>query len=169
MLLDRLSYRSVQRLLPVVVALHNAEEAITAPAYLPRVREYVAGIPALRDAGAVLPSLTQLYIALVVVTIVPAMMIGWATSGPESAAKRGLAAVVAAALLWNVFLPHVSAMVAFRGYAPGGLTALLVNFPFCVYFFRRSLRNGILTRGEMTWEIILGLFLLALVPLLLLV
>src|SRR6185503_13043349 len=101
MLLDRLSYRSVQRLLPVVIALHNAEEALTAPAYLPRVGEYVARVPALRDAGVVPPSLTQLYIALVVVTIVPAIMIGWSTSGPESAAKRGLVAVVAAALLWN--------------------------------------------------------------------
>ena len=166
MLLDRLSYRSVQRLLPAVIALHNAEEAITAPAYLPRVDEYVARVPLLRDAGLP-PSLTQLYIALVVVTIVPALMIGWATSGRESAAKRGVVAVVAAALLWNVLLPHLSAMVAFRGYAPGGLTALAVNLPFCVYFFRRSSRDGILTRGEMTWAIIFGLFLLALVPLLL--
>jgi hypothetical protein len=167
MLLDRLSYRSVQRLLPVVIALHNAEEALTAPAYLPRVDDYVARVPLLRDAGLP-PSLTQLYIALVVVTIVPALMIGWATSGRESAAKRGIVAVVAAALLWNVLLPHVSAMIAFRGYAPGGLTALVVNLPFCVYFFRRSSRDGILTRGEMTWAIIFGLFLLALVPLLLL-
>ena len=168
MLLDRLSYCSVQRLLPVVIALHNAEEALTAPAYLPRVGDYVSRVPLLRDAGLP-PSLTQLYIALVVVTIVPALMIGWATSGRESAAKRGLVAVVAAALLWNVLLPHVSAMIAFRGYAPGGLTALLVNLPFCVYFFRRSSRDGILTRGEMTWAIVFGLFLLALVPLLLLV
>ena len=167
MLLDRLSYRSVQRLLPVVIAVHNAEEALTAPAYLPRVNDYVARVPMLRDAGLP-PSLTQLYIALVIVTIVPALMIGWATSGRESAAKRGLVAVVAAALLWNVLIPHVSAMIAFRGYAPGGLTALLVNLPFCVYFFRRSSRDGILTRGEMTWAIIFGLFLLALVPLLLL-
>jgi hypothetical protein len=167
MLLDRLSYRSVQRLLPVVIALHNAEEALTAPAYLPRVDDYVARVPMLRDAGLP-PSLTQLYIALVVVTIVPALMIGWATTGRESAAKRGLVAVVAAALLWNVLLPHVSAMIAFRGYAPGGVTALLVNLPFCVYFFRRSSRDGILTRGEMTWAIVFGLFLLALVPLLLL-
>src|SRR5215210_2447871 len=139
--LDRLSYRSVQRLLPVVIALHNAEEALTAPAYLPRVGEYVARVPALRDAGLP-PSITQLYIALVVVTVVPAVLVGWATMGRESAAKRGIVAVVAAALLWNVLLPHVSAMVAFRGYAPGGLTALLVNLPTCVYFFRRSSREG---------------------------
>lgn len=167
MLLDRLSYRSVQRLLPVVIALHNAEEAVTAPAYLPRVDEYVARVPALRDVGLP-PSLQQLYIALVVVTVVPALLVGWATSGRESPAKRGLVAVVAAALLWNVPLPHLSAMVAFRGYAPGGLTALLVNLPFCIYFFRRSSREGALTRGEMTWAAIVGLFLLALVPLLLL-
>lgn len=168
MLLDRRSYRSVQRLLPAVIALHNAEEALTAPAYLPRVGEYVRRVPALLDAGVVPPSLTQLYIALVIVTIVPVLMIGWATSGPGSVAKREVVAVVAGALLWNVLLPHLLAMVAFRGYAPGGLTAVVVNLPFCVYFFRRSSRDGILTRGEMTWAIIFGLFLLALVPLLLL-
>jgi hypothetical protein len=164
---DRVSYRSLQRVLPVVIALHNAEEALTAPAYLPRVGEYVARVPALRDAGLP-PSLTQLYVALVVVTVVPALLVGWATTGRASAAKRGVVAVVAAALLWNVLLPHLSAMVALRGYAPGGLTAVLVNLPFCIYFFRRSSRDGILTRGEMTWAVVLGLFLLALVPVLLL-
>src|SRR5215210_562333 len=169
MLLDRLSYSSVQRLLPVVIALHNAEEALTAPAYLPRVGEYVARVPVLRDAGVVAPSLQQLYIALVIVTVVPALLIGWATTGRQSAAKRGVVAVVAAALLWNVFLPHISAMVAFRGYAPGGLTALLVNLPICIYFFRRSSKEGMLVRGEMGWVILFGLLLLALVPLLLLV
>ena len=169
MILDRLSYRSIQRLLAVVIALHNAEEAVTARAFLPRVGEYVARVPALKDATVVPPSLAQLYIALVIVTLVPALLIGWATTGRESGAKREVVAVVAAALMWNVFLPHLSAMIAFRGYAPGGVTALAVNLPFCVYFFRRSLNEGMLTRGQLTLAIVLGLFLLALVPLLLLV
>ena len=167
MLFDRLPYRSIQRLLAVVIALHNAEEAVTAGAYLPRVGEYVARVPVLRDAGLP-PSLPQLYTALLIVTLVPGAIIGWATTGRDSASKREVVAVIAAALLWNVFLPHLSAMVVFRGYAPGGLTALAVNLPFCVLFFRRSLREGMLTRRQMTFAMILGLFLLVIAPLLLL-
>ena len=167
MLFDRLPYRSIQRLLAVVIALHNAEEAVTAGAYLPRVGEYVARVPVLRDAGLP-PSLPQLYTALLIVTLVPAVIIGWATTGLDSVSKREVVAVIAAALLWNVFLPHLSAMVVFRGYAPGGLTALAVNLPFCFYFIRRSSREGMLTRRQMTFAMILGLFLLVIAPLLLL-
>ena len=52
MLLDRLSYRSISA--PACrscIALHNAEEAVTASAFLPRVAEYVARVPVLREAG----------------------------------------------------------------------------------------------------------------------
>lgn len=167
MLLDRLSYRSIQRLLAVVVALHNAEEAVTAGAYLARVGELVARVPALRDSGLP-PSLLRLYTALVIVTLLPALLVGWATTGRDSVSKREVVAVIAAALLWNVFLPHLSAMVVFRGYAPGGLTALALNLPFCVYFFRRSSREKILTARQMALAMILGLFLLVIAPLLLL-
>lgn len=167
MFLERLPYRSVQRLLAVVIALHNAEEAVTAGAFLPRVSEYIARVPALPDPGLP-PSLPQLFTALVIVTLVPALLIAWATTGRDSVAKREVVAVVGAALLWNVVLPHLSAMIAFRGYAPGGLTALALNLPFCVYFFRRSLREGILTRRQMTLAMGLGLFLLVIAPLLLL-
>jgi hypothetical protein len=165
---ERLPYRSLQRLLALVIALHNAEEAVTAEAYLPRVREIIERIPALRDAGVAPPSLQRLYLALVVVTAVPALLIAWATTGRDSFAKRQIVALIAAALLWNVFLPHLSAMVVLRGYAPGGLTALAVNLPFCVYFFQRSSRDGMLTRRQIAITIIVGLFLLVIAPLLLL-
>ena len=156
----------MQRLLALVIAVHNAEEGVTAGAYLPRVREYIERVPALRDAGLP-PSLSQLYFALVVVTLVPALLIGWATTGRERVAKREVVAVVAAALLWNVFLPHLSAMVVLRGYAPGGLTALAVNLPFCLYFFWRSSRERMLTGRQMTLALIIGLVLLLIAPLLL--
>jgi uncharacterized protein with HXXEE motif len=168
LLLSRLSYRSLSRLLGVVIVLHNAEEGITAGKYLPRVREIIEHVPALRDRGLLPPSLPRLYLALVVVTLVPALVLGWATTGPDSSLKREVAAVIAAALLWNVFLPHLSAMIVLRGYAPGGLTALVVNLPFCLYFFRRSLIEQMLTRNQVTLALIVGLSLLVIAPVLLL-
>lgn len=98
----------------------------------------------------------------------PALLIGWATTGRESVVKRELVAVVTAALLWNVFLPHLAAMVFFRGYAPGGLTALAINLPFCLYFFGRSSREGMLNRRQTVLALTLGFFLLVIAPLLLL-
>ena len=168
-MLSRLSYRSLQHTLALVIALHNAEEGITAGAYLPRVREIIERIPALRERGLLPPSLPRLYLALIVVTVVPALVLGWATTGRDSSVKREVVAVIAAALLWNVFLPHVSAMIVLRGYAPGGLTALVVNLPFCLYLSRRSLIEQMLTRRQLTVALIVGLFLLVIAPLLLLV
>ena len=168
LVLNRLPYRSLQRLLAFVIALHNAEEAVTAGAYLPRVRELIEHVPTLRAAGVVPPSLPRLYLALVVVTLVPALFVAWGTTGRDSLAKRLVVAFIAAALLWNVFLPHLFAIGLLRGYAPGSLTALAMNLPFCVYFFRRSSKDGMLTRSQIAITLIVGLFLLVVVPLLLL-
>ena len=168
-MLSRLSYRSLQRLMAVVIALHNGEETATAGAYLPRVREIIERVPALREKGLLPPSLPRLYLALIIVTLVPALVLGWATTGRDSGVKREVVAVITAALLWNVFLPHISAMIVLRGYAPGGLTALVVNLPFCIYLFCRSLIEQMLTRTQLRLALILGLFLLVIVPLLLLV
>ena len=151
-----------------MIAVHNAEEAVTAAAYLPRVHEIIERIPALREAGVGPPSLPRLYFALVVVTLVPALIIAWATTGRDSPVKRQVVAFITAALLWNVFLPHLSAVVVLRGYAPGSLTALAVNLPFCVYFFRRSSREGMLSRRQLMLALLLGLILLVIAPLLLL-
>jgi hypothetical protein len=151
-----------------VIALHNAEEGLTASTYLPLVREYIESVPALRAAGVVPPSLPRLYLALVIVTLIPALLIVWATTGRDTVAKRAAVVAVAAALLWNVFLPHVSAMILLLGYAPGGLTAVAVNLPFCLYLFRRTLSENMLTRREMTFSVFSGVLLLLAAPLLLL-
>jgi hypothetical protein len=167
--LSRLPYRSLQRLVAVVLAAHNAEEAATANRYLPLVGEYIERVPGLRDAGLVPPSLSRLYLALLLVTIVPALVIGWATTGRDSVVKREVVAIIAAAVLWNVFFPHLSAMIVLRGYAPGGITALAVNLPFCLYFFRRTSRERMLNGTRLALALMLGLFLLVIAPLLLLV
>ena len=151
-----------------MIALHNAEEGLTASRYLSLVREYIERVPALRAAGVVPPSLPRLYLALVVVTLIPAILIAWATTGRDTVAKRVVVIAVAAALLWNVFLPHLSAMVVLRGYAPGGLTAIAVNLPFCLYLFRRTSTERMLTRRQLTLAVFSGVLLLLAAPLLLL-
>jgi hypothetical protein len=164
--LDRLSYRNVQRLLAAAILLHNLEEGLMADRYLLRSTALLQQVPLLQSRVP-LVSLNQLYLALVVVTVVPALILVWGTTGANRPYKRYVVAMVAAALLWNVFLPHVPAAIAFGGYAPGVVTAVLINLPLTLYLFRRTRRENQLSAGRLAAAVMWGLVLLALAPLLL--
>ena len=164
--LDRLSYRTIQRLLAVAIVLHNLEEGLTADAYLLRGVALVQQIPLLRGRVP-LVSLNQLYVALVIVTVVSVVILAWATTGANRPYKRYVVAMIAAALLWNVFLPHVPAAIAFGGYAPGVVTAVAINLPLTLYLFWRTRRENQLSAGRLAAAFMWGLVLLALAPLIL--
>lgn len=164
--LDRLSYRAVQRLLGVAILLHNLEEGLTADGYLLRGAALVQQLPLLQGRVPVI-SLNQLYLALVIVTVVPILILAWATTGPRRPHKQYIVAMLASALFWNVFLPHVPATIAFGGYAPGVVTAVAINLPLTLYFFWRTRRDGQLSAGRLAAALMWGLVLLAFAPLLL--
>jgi hypothetical protein len=103
-----------------------------------------------------------------VVTVVPALIVAWATTGRQSAAKREAVAILVAALLWNVFAPHLPAAMLLGGYAPGVVTAVAINLPFALYFFRRSAHEGALSGRQIRVALVAGLLLLVVVPPLLL-
>jgi hypothetical protein len=65
-------------------------------------------------------------------------------------------AFVQALLLVNVFVPHIPAAVALGGYAPGLATAVAINLPYSVYFLRRSVRDGALSRGQVVLAVALA-------------
>ncbi len=161
MWLDKLSDRSVQWLVFALLALHNLEEGLTMRAYFPRASELLR-----EHAPASLvsepPTLAQFYAALAGATLVPLLLVIFATSGRPSQFKFYLVAFVQAQVFLNVFVPHVPAAFMLGGYAPGLFTAVLLNLPFSVYFFRRSLRESRVTRRGLL------LMLLVTLPLLLL-
>ena len=47
--------------------------------------------------------------------------------------------------------------IALGGYAPGVGTALLVNLPYSVYFLRRSVRDGAVSRNGVASALALAL------------
>ncbi len=122
---------------PILLAFHNVEEAVTMPRYLPVVQAHVPA--ALRPpAGMSTPALLGV---LAVVTLLPFGLAAWADRRPDaSAARWGLALVQVVAAL-NVAW-HLGAALVLGGYSPGLLTAVLINFPFSVYFIRRAAREG---------------------------
>jgi hypothetical protein len=124
-------------LLPGALALHNAEEAVAFPRFLPVVRAHA---PAFARSAVDAVTLPQMYLALLLATLVPLAVVIWAQARPASDAARWLALLVAAVLLVNV-LSHVTIALLLRGYAPGVATAVALNLPCCAYLLRRAARE----------------------------
>lgn len=161
MWLDKLSYRFVQWLVFACLALHNLEEALTMRAYLPRIRELLREHAPAGFVSA-MPTPAEFYAALAGATIFPLILVVFATTGKLSKLKFYLVALVQAQVFLNVFVPHVPAAFALGGYAPGLATAVLINLPFSVYFFRRSLRESRVTRRGLLIMLLVALPLLLL-------
>ena len=130
-------------LIPIALAVHNAEEAITFPAYLPLVR---AALPA-----SIQPLMAEvepdgLRVALLWATAVPFMVLLWVTLRPASLGARWCALLVQAVVAVNVASHLVVAAVVMRGYSPGLASAVLINAPVSVYLFQRATRERWLSR-----------------------
>jgi Protein of unknown function with HXXEE motif len=134
--------------LPVAVLLHNAEEAAMVARYLPIVR---ARLPA--AVQEMTPAAEELYVALVVVTAIPAalaLLARWPAT--SRLAVYGLL-VVAAVLLVNVVW-HLGAAVWLGGYAPGVVTAVVINLPVAAVALSRSRHRGLVSRRGV-WRLFL--------------
>jgi len=124
--------------IPVALALHNAEEAATFTHYLPLVRARLLDFaqPFADRVGD-----PDLRVALVWATIVPFLVIAWATVRPTSVAARWSTLAVQAVVALNVVSHVLVAGVLLGGYAPGLVTALVTNAPLSFVLFRRAIRE----------------------------
>ncbi len=122
-------------LLPLVLALHNLEEGVFFPRYVPRVLDV---LPAdARDwIGPV--SSQQMAAALVLATIIPLGFSLWAIARPGSRIALWLVLAMWATLLLNVAWHVTAALVLCGGYAPGVVTAVGLNLPLSVLVLRRA-------------------------------
>ncbi len=143
-------------LVPAVMVLHNAEEAMFFPRYLPLV---LARLPeSWRPlAGAI--SLGQMWTALVLITLVPVVLATWATLRSGSVVPVWLLLLIQATLLLNALWHLSAAILIFNGYAPGVVTAVLFNLPVSVYLLRRAARENWVSRRA-RWALLPGAFLM---------
>lgn len=142
-------------LVPILTAVHNTEEAIFFPRYLPLVLER------LPDAWrAILGPITlgQAWAALLGVTLIPFLLAAWATLRPERAEPIWLLLLVQTTLLLNVLWHVGAAIVLFEGYAPGLATAVLLNLPFSVYLLRRAAKENWVSKRA-RWALLPSAFL----------
>ena len=133
-----MSRRMVVWLIPILLTMHNAEEALAFRAYLPRLRtalpKPIASLAASLSYATILTALTVLSAVAFLVALA-------AATRPESRSTLWLLLVLETAVGLNVLAHLLGAATIFHGYAPGLATALLINAPFAIYCFRRAWRE----------------------------
>jgi hypothetical protein len=131
--------------IPILVLVHNLEEAIAATRLWPVLSAR------LRDgAGVELGDPQGFYAALAIVTALPFAVVAWSTRRADRPGRVWAALLVQAVMLLNVF-PHAFAAAALRSYSPGLATALVLNLPFSILLYRRATREQWVSRRALAW------------------
>jgi hypothetical protein len=133
-------------LVPAFVTLHNAEEAVAFRRVLPTIPTL---LPPPFAAVAARLTYPTLLIALVVVSLLNVAVAIVVSRNPTARWGLWLLLVVEATMAVNAVSHALLATIIFRGYAPGVVTALVVNIPFAVYCFRRAARENWVSRGAL--------------------
>jgi hypothetical protein len=136
---DRAATRRARRLwlVPLLLLVHNAEEAFTVRPVLPLVNARLAAtlpgrLPAVRYG--------EFLVALVVVTVLP-FAIAAAGDLRRADSRAGyLLLVVQTTLLLNV-VSHLTTATVVGGYAPGLASAVLVNLPYSLVLLSAAWRE----------------------------
>jgi hypothetical protein len=137
-------------LVPALLALHNAEEAIFFPRYLPFV---LARLPSGWQAIAGPVTSGQVWLALAAVTAVAFGVAAWAHRKPMSRAALWLLLLIQTTMLVNALWHAAAAVILFGGYAPGLVTALLLNLPLSIYLLNRARKERWLGRRAL-WSLL---------------
>jgi hypothetical protein len=115
-----------------VFALHNLEEA-------PGVAVWSSRLPRRWP-----PPVTtrQFAIAVALLTLVMAAVAAWAYLALDQVAAQMALGALQAAVFVNVFAPHLVLFLRLRRYNPGLVSAVCLNLPFSLFFFRQALVAG---------------------------
>lgn len=142
-----LSRNTVLALIGITLVLHDAEEYWTFPRFLSSVGQLPRWFPP--------PRLFQhprdIQVALVIVTLIALAVISWAILSPRKVPLI-LALLIASILLVNAGW-HILASFVRGGYAPGVITAVLINLPFGVYVLRRAVKEQWI-RAQAAWRLL---------------
>jgi hypothetical protein len=134
----------------LAIAAHNLEEAVWLPAWSQRTSSRGAWLQRSgrwrHPVGAF-----EFRFAVLVLTAAAAAAALAASLGGKGSLGAYLVSGYALAMLLNVVFPHVLACLALREYAPGTLTALLLNAPACALLLELALREGYVDASVFLW------------------
>lgn len=146
------SYHALRWTLLGAVAAHNLEEWFTFPSTLLRATETLSrfGVSLGDDPWE------TMQLALVLATIIPAMIIFYAASGQQRPFKDFLVCSLAGIFFANAFFPHLILAIINKGYAPGVASAALIVFPITIALWRAAFKERILTLKQIYLAALVG-------------
>src|SRR2546422_671570 len=124
-------FRRMQWLFPIAVTLHNGEEALFMPSW---VSDHRGQIP-------LHPSAAAIWVALLLLTAVAYAITALSAKHGRQSVWAYLLFGYVAAMLINVFVPHVPAAMVFGTYAPGVITAVLIDLPIMSILLFQAVRD----------------------------
>lgn len=127
-------------LFALTVTLHNLEEALLLPRWSRSAGRWH------HPVGA-----REFRFAVAVLTVFAYVTVYLAAVGGKESVGAYLLAGYALAMLLNVLFPHVLATLAMRRYAPGTVTALLLNLPTTVLLLHQELQEGYVHAHRLAW------------------
>lgn len=132
-----LSRKTALWLVPLILLVHNLEEALLMPRFLP--------LDPARFPAALRPLVpevryAQFLPALVIFTLLPFIVAGLGKLEVRGSRSVFILLAVQAVMLVNV-ASHLGSAFLLGGYSPGLVTALLLNLPFSIYLLRRAARE----------------------------
>jgi hypothetical protein len=125
-------FSRLQWLFPIAITAHNLEEGAWLPGF---VAAHRSELP-----WTIAP--VEFRFALVVLTAAAWVItyLSWRT-GPKTLWAHLLFGYIVAMLV-NVVVPHIPAAIIFRGYAPGVVTAVVINLPVLTFLSVRAIKDG---------------------------
>jgi hypothetical protein len=126
-----MNFQSLMWLFPIVLTLHNVEEAIWLPGWSKR---------AVLWHSPVTPGFFRFVVT--VLTVLAFAVTGLSAESGKQTVWTYLAFGYMAAVLANVLIPHLALTVALRSYMPGVATAVLLNLPVLSLLVVLALREG---------------------------
>ena len=132
-----IGFQTLEWLFPIVVALHNAEEAVWLPGWSERAGRWRT------------PVSPRVFRCAAVVLTVLAFVITWLSfrSGQQTVWIY-LAFGYMVAMLVYVLVPHVAAAHVLRRYTPGVVTAVVLNQPALSVLVTLALQQGYVSAGR---------------------
>jgi hypothetical protein len=145
-----MSRKALLWLVPIFFTIHNLEEALLMPAFIERRN---SAVPA--SLSKIIPPVTykQFLVTLIIITVVPYLItFFWLSRRWALYLLVGLQVV----MLINIFA-HTLTALFLGGYAPGLITALVINLPFSLYLLKRAAQEKWMSRKALALLFPLGL------------
>jgi len=142
-LLDSLNYKKLTWGAAIIFVIHNFEESIRMFRWMLHNLEYVPNslVLLLPEDFGLYQMRNLIYISLVVASIIP-IFITYFSIRKNNKGIAYIFLIITYLILFLNSVQHISSTLIALKYSPGTITASVLGLPFSIYFLRRSLLEG---------------------------